>query len=271
MKSRKYPTSDGHSQRLGTTRLLICSVTPRGNKGGSAAKMRNDSAGCQGRHRRRVSNFQENDNVTLDQRFAADFTSTTGALEEIKSASFDARNTERKSFRGRIHHRWRLSPSRDLITSATFADWSRVADMVDINERSNTLATNAAHGHFHEFKALLIGNPTSGICATIGVDAFPEGWNGWILEAKRAGISMSVEQALLAITPAEASLKSLALGIPPPSRVLSIGASLSLGHGGCDGGGLCLRPYRRRHQHRKIIANTTLGPRFAVNSRVLPA
>ncbi|PBK98102.1 hypothetical protein ARMGADRAFT_1008605, partial [Armillaria gallica] len=63
--------------------------------------MRNDS----------ISNSQENDNVTLDQRFAADFTSTTGALEEIKSASFDVRNAECKSIRGQIHHRRRRSPS----------------------------------------------------------------------------------------------------------------------------------------------------------------
>ncbi|PBK98108.1 hypothetical protein ARMGADRAFT_568156 [Armillaria gallica] len=75
--------------------------------------MRNDSAGCQGRHRRRVSNSQENDNVTLDQRFAANFTRTTGALEEIKSALFDARNAECKSIRGQIHHRRRPSPSCD--------------------------------------------------------------------------------------------------------------------------------------------------------------
>ncbi|PBK98125.1 hypothetical protein ARMGADRAFT_1008624 [Armillaria gallica] len=75
--------------------------------------MRNDSAGCQGRHRRRVSNSQENDNVTLDQRFAADFTRTTGALEEIKSASFDARNAECKSIREQIHHRRRPSLSCD--------------------------------------------------------------------------------------------------------------------------------------------------------------
>ncbi|PBK66632.1 hypothetical protein ARMSODRAFT_352277 [Armillaria solidipes] len=142
--------------------------------------------------------------------------------------------------------------------------------MVDIDERSNTVSwsvavsllfafnvlpqvgTKAAYGHLSEFKAVPVGllaipfpsillaieawNPTSGTCATIILDAFPEGCNGWILETERdSGASgacqigfmlsrthgMSVIHVLLAITPAEAvSLKFLALGTHSPSRAL---------------------------------------------------
>ncbi len=69
-------TSEVHYSDLGSVPVFIISSAGGEEDGTKRVVLPNEErlSRCQGRHRRRVSNSQENDNITLDQRFAADFT-----------------------------------------------------------------------------------------------------------------------------------------------------------------------------------------------------